>query len=258
MSLPEFQRALTAFVASPELCRAAVADPDRFAAGYELTALELKRLLHSAQQPGMKVCWSLHRANRLGPIHAVLPLTCRALGEYLRRELDAFWNGEPPEDVQFKSEAERFATFLRGRMSDGHLDLPVVNDLLAFELAMADLRFLPQRQIREALLEAESGGGGTTLVLHPFIRLLHFRHDPEPLLTTVIGERPLPADLPRGNYHVLVDGKYGGMAIRVLDVRLSKILEAFNQGIPHGLDDSEIHSLLNAGLIACWPLRKDS
>jgi hypothetical protein len=241
-------------VASPELCRAAVADPDRFAADHDLTALELKRLLHSARQPGMKVCWSLHRANRLGPIHAVLPLTCRALGGYLRRELDAFWNGTLPEDVQFKSEAGRFAAFLRGRTRDGHLDLPVVDDLLAFELAMAELQFVPQRQIRESLQEAENGGDETMLILHPFIRLLHFRHDPEPLLATVIGERPLPADLPRGNFQVLVDGKDGGMAVRVLDVRLAKILDAFHQGIPHGLDDSEIHSLLKAGLIARWPV----
>lgn len=230
-----------------------MADPDRFSAGYNLTALELKRLLHSAQQPGMKVCWSLHRANRLGPIHAVLPLTCRALGDHLRRELDAFWNGTLPEDVQFKSESDRFAAFLRGRALDGHLDLPIIEDLLAFELAMAELRFLPQRETRQSLLDAENGGVETTLVLHPFIRLLRFRHDPEPLLAAMIGERPLPLDLPRGNFQVLVDGKDGGMAVRVLDVRLAKILEAFRQDIPHGLDDAEIHSLLRSGLIARWP-----
>src|SRR5262245_37475610 len=115
MSLRDFQRALTGFVASPELCRAAVTDPRCLIEQYDLTDRELKRLLYSAQQRGMKVSWSLHRANRFGPMHAILPLTCRALGKYLRRELDAFWNGALPTDMQFKAEAERFASFLKRR-----------------------------------------------------------------------------------------------------------------------------------------------
>ena len=253
MSLPEFQRALTDFVASPELCRDAVADPRRFAGKYDLTERELKRLLHSAQQPGMKVCWSLHRANRFGPMHAILPLTCRALGPDLRRELDAFWHGALPEDLQFKSEAERFASFLRRRVREGHLAVPVVDDLVSFELAMAELRFMPQRQIREKLLRAEAFADGTTLVLHPFVRLLRFQHDPERLLATIISERPLPADLARGDYHLLVDGKNGGMAIRLIDPRLAEILNGFKLGVPILVDEAEITALLKAGLVARWP-----
>lgn len=253
MSLPEFQRALTAFVASPELCRAAVADRRRFAEEYDLSERELKRLLYSAQQPGMKVCWSLHRVNRFGPIHAILPLTCRALGQYLRRELDAFWNAALPEDLQFKSEAERFASFLRRRACEEQFELPVVNDLVSFELAMTELRFLPQRQIRETLARAETLAGATTLVLHPLIRLIHFRHDPERLLGSIIGGRPIPADLARGDYHLLVDAQGEGMAIRLLDARLADILNAFNLGVPPLLDDSKVGVLLQAGLIARWP-----
>ena len=253
MSLPEFQRALTALVASPKLCRAAVVDSRRFTKEYDLTERELKRLLYSAQQPGMKVCWSLYRANRFGPIHAILPLTCRALGQYLRRELDAFWNGALPEDLQFKSEAERFASFLRRRAREGQFELPVVDDLVSFELAMAELRFMPQRQIRETLARAETLADATTLVLHPLIRLLHFRHDPERLLASIIGERPIPADLASGDYHLLVDGQGEGMAIRLLDARLADILNAFNLGVPPVLDDSEVRVLLQAGLIARWP-----
>jgi hypothetical protein len=253
MSLPEFQRALTAFVASPELCRAAVANPRRLTEEYDLTEKELNRLLHSAQQPGMKLCWSLHRANRFGPVHAILPLTCRALGPNLRRELDAFWNGALPEDLQFKSEAERFAAFLQRRAREGRLELPVVDDLVSFELAMAELRFMPQLQIRETLERAETLADATTLVLHPLTRLLHFRHDPERLLATIISEHPIPADLARGDYHLLVDGQGEGIAIRLLDSRLAGILNAFNLGVPPVLDDSEVRSLLDAGLIARWP-----
>jgi hypothetical protein len=253
MSLPEFQRALTAFVASPELCRAAVANPRRLTEEYDLTEKELRRLLHSAQQPGMKLCWSLHRANRLGPVHAILPLTCRALGPNLRRELDAFWNGALPEDLQFKSEAERFAAFLQRRAREGRLELPVMDDLVSFELAMAELRFMPQRQIRETLKCAETLADATTLVLHPLTRLLHFRHDPERLLATIISEHPIPADLARGDYHLLLDGRGERIAVRLLDSHLAGILNAFNLGVPPVLDDSELRSLLDAGLIACWP-----
>jgi hypothetical protein len=244
MLLPEFKRALTDFVASPELCRAAAADPSRLTGEYDLTERELKRLLHSAKQPGMKVCWSLHRANRFGPMRAILPLTCRALGQHLRRELDAFWNGALPEDMQFKSEADRFASFLLRRVCEGQLDLPVLDDLLSFELAMTELRFMPQRPIRETLARAGTLVGATTLILHPFIRLLHFQHDPERLLASAIGERPVPSDLTRGDYHPLVDGKDGGMAIRLLDARLANILNASNLGIPPLLEESDVEVLL--------------
>jgi len=257
MSLQEFQHALADFVASPELCRAAVADPRRLAEKYDLTGREVNRLLHSAQQPGMKVCWSLYRANRFGPVHAILPLTCRALGQNLRRELDAFWNGALPEDLQFKSEAERFASFLRRRAREGQLALPVVDDLVAFELALAELRFMPRRQIRESLRRAESLADATILVLHPFIRLLHFEHDPERLLPTLLSERPLSSDLARGDYHLLVGGKDGGMAIRLLDARLADILNTFKLGIPALLEDSEVKALLAAGLIARWPRHEE-
>ena len=84
-------------------------------------------------------------------------------------------------------------------------------------------------------------------------RLLHFRHDPERLLATIISEHPIPADLARGDYHLLVDGQGEGIAIRLLDSRLAGILNAFNLGVPPVLDDSEVRSLLDAGLIARWP-----
>jgi len=253
MSLREFQRALGDFVASPELCRAAIADPRWVRGEYELTDRELKRLLHSAEQPGMQVCWSLHRANRFGPIHAVLPLTCRALGSLLRRELDAFWGGALPQDLQFKSEAQRFASFLRRRVRDGHLPIPVVDDLVSFELALADLRFLPQRNVRETLRRAEAAPGETRLILHPLVRLLRFRHDPERLLAALINEKPLPPDLRPGNHYLLIDGNDGAMAIRLLDERLGGILSTFDLGIPQSLSEVDLEALRKAGLIARWP-----
>lgn len=251
MSLPEFQRALTDLIASPERCRAALADPHRLTETYDLNERERKRLLHSARQPGMKVCWALYRANRLASIHATLPLTCRALGSLLRREVDAFWNEALPKDLQFRPEAERFVSFLRSRMRDGCLDLPVLDDLISFELAVAELRFTPQAAIREILARSETLADAS-MILHPLIRLLPFRSDPERLLEALTNERDIPTDLAAGDYHLLVDGREEAMSIRLLDPRLAGILHSFELAAPPTLDDSEIDLLLKAGLIARW------
>jgi hypothetical protein len=218
---------------------------------YDLNERELNRLLHSAQQRGMKVCWSLHRANRLASIHAIMPLTCRTLGANLRREVDAFWSGALPEDLQFKSEAKRFASFLRNRMREGWLDIPVLDDLVSLELAMAELRFTPQGVIRERLARSETLPDAA-IILHPLIRLLLFRNDPEPLLEALTSERAVPADLARGDYHVLLDVRGEAIVIRVLDARLATILNAFKVGDPPMLDGAEIDVLLKDGLVARW------
>lgn len=212
---------------------------------------ERKRLLHSARQPGMKVCWALHRANRLASIHATLPLTCRALGSLLRREVDVFWSEALPKDLQFRPEAERFVSFLRSRMREGRLDIPVLDDLVSFELAVAELRFLHQGPIRETLTRSETLADAS-LILHPLIRLLPFRSDPERLLEALTNERDIPTDLAAGDYHLLVDGRDEAMSIRLLDARLAAILHSFELGAPPTLDDSEIDLLRKAGLIARW------
>src|ERR1041385_1352613 len=104
MSLRSFQRVLSEMVASPEFCREALVCPGKLSKNYDLTPLEYKRVVHCLRHRGMKVCWSLHRANRLGPIDAVLPLTCTALGSDLRGELELFWEQALPKDLQFRSE----------------------------------------------------------------------------------------------------------------------------------------------------------
>jgi hypothetical protein len=90
------------------------------------------------------------------------------------------------------------------------------------------------------------------MILHPLIRLLPFRSDPERLLEALTNERDIPADLAAGDYHLLVDGREKAMSIRLLDARLAGILHSFEFGAPPTLDDSEIDLLLKAGLIARW------
>jgi hypothetical protein len=252
MALPGFQRALADLVASPEACREALERPAQLAQRYDLTGLEMRRLQHCARHRGIKVCWALHRANRLGPIYAVLPLTCVALGAHLRRELEAFWGAALPRDLQFKTEGERFAAFLLHRLREGALCLPVLDDLVPFELAVAELRFQPRRPILDALARA-SDARDATLVLHPFLRLLRFAHDPEPLLEALTQDRPVPPALARGAYHVLVDATGEGLAVRLLDPQLARLLESFKPDREVEGTNGDVNALLKAGLIARWP-----
>jgi hypothetical protein len=252
MALPGFQRALADLVASPEACCEALAHPQRVAQRYQLTGLELRRLQHCARHRGIKVCWALHRANRLGPVYAVLPLTCVALGPRLRTELEAFWSAALPRDLQFKTEGERFAAFLLRRRRDGALCLPVLDDLVPFELAVAELRFQPRRPVLETLARA-SDAPDATWVMHPFLRLLRFSHDPERLLEALTQDRPVPAALARGEYDVLVDATGEGLAVRLLDPRLARLLESLKSDLEIDATPADIDALREAGLIARWP-----
>jgi hypothetical protein len=250
MSIRGFQRAMADMVSSPELCRETLEKPSGVGTRYDLTELERRRLLHCIGHRGMKVCWGLQRANRLGPIHAIFPLTCVALGSHLRNELELFWRDALPRDLQFQREGDRFAAFLLRRVRSGELEAPVLEDVVPFEVAVAELRFQSRRAIREALARAESAPDAI-LVLHPFVRLIPFNHEPERLLEMLGQDQPTPPNLARGQFFVLVDHKDQALAIRVLDTRLGLILNSLNPGSP--LSDADRESLLQAGLIARWP-----
>lgn len=251
MSLRDFQRALADLVASPDFCQETLQRPENLALAYELTELELRRLLYCVQHRGMKVCWSLHRANRMGPIHGLLPLTCAALGRHLRTELECFWREALPSDLQFQSEGERFAEFLLRRLGRGQLDLSVLEDVVPLELAIAELGFQPRRLIGEIITRALSQAE-TVLMLHPSVRLMAFRHDPEILLGALTQNRSVPSNLRRGEFFVLVDGKQEGTEIRSLDYRLGFLLSQIKLGLLD-LREADQAILLDAGLICLWP-----
>src|SRR5258708_39790890 len=63
-----FAQALADLVASPPLCREVRAHPSRLSECYELTDLELRRLVDMANQRGMVCNCTLYRANRLAPL----------------------------------------------------------------------------------------------------------------------------------------------------------------------------------------------
>lgn len=253
MSIRGFQRALADLVSSPDLCRATLAKPTSLETRYDLTELEQRRLLYCAGHRGMKVCWGLYRANRLGPIHANFRLTCVALASHLRDELEAFWRDSLPRDLQFQSESDRFAAFLFRRVQDRELNLPIIEDVVRFELAVSSLRFQSRRQVSRTLSQA-AAETNFVMILHPFLRLIRFSHEPERLLEALTQKQPVPSDLARGEFFVLVDAKEEGTpAIRIVDTRLGNVLNSFQLGLTPPLSSAEMNSLLDGGLIARWP-----
>jgi hypothetical protein len=257
MSIHGFQRALADMVSSPDLCREASQKPAVLDTRYELTARERRRLLYCVGHRGMKVCWGLHRANRLGPIHANLRLTCVALGPHLREELEAFWRDSLPRDLQFQSESDRFAAFLLRRIRAAELSMPVIEDVLRYELALSSLRFQSRRQVNETLaLGAREKD--FVMVLHPFLRLVAFRYEPDRLLAALTQKQAVPSDLRRGEFFVLLDAREENLAVRILDNELGTLLDGFQRGVGPPLRSNQKHSLLDAGLIARWPADQPS
>ena len=224
MSLADFQRALADMVAAPDLALAVRNGAAGALDGYDLSARERSRLETVAAQPGMDVSCTLYRSNRLVPIALLLPYTCFVLGERIRDVAVAFWSTSPT-DLQFAGEVDRFAAFLRERLRSEELDEPLLEELLDYELATKELRFLPRRRLAE-----DSANGEGALVLHPLVRLVHFRHDPAVLLARLAANEPPPYDLDEGDFPVLLVARGDELEARVLDPALAALLEALRDG----------------------------
>lgn len=150
MTLAAFQQAMADLSGSPAHCLAARADPSAALARYELTERERARLAAVVRQPGMSVNCTIHRTTRLVPIHTLLPLTCAALGDALKRELDDYWATAERPTVRFDIEARRFADHLIARIESGEAQTrppaEALIDLVRLELAITTLQLAPPRR----------------------------------------------------------------------------------------------------------------
>jgi hypothetical protein len=117
--LADFQQALANLVASPPLCREVRAHPSRLSECYDLTDLELRRLVDMANQRGMVCNCTLYRANRLAPLALNLHDVCQALGDSLTSLVDEFWGLYPETSVNFLVESQRFCEFLQAKHAGG-------------------------------------------------------------------------------------------------------------------------------------------
>lgn len=242
MSLRGFQQALADLVGSPELCRAARAEPAAVLGRYELTPLEERRLAGVVHQRGMATSCALYRANRLAAPYTLLPLTCFLLGPRLREELDRFWGAHPrPADIA-EQELRGFAGQLRARLASGALEDPVLGEVLEYEMASCELGLLPPRDA-----DPPPPGGGPAR-LHPRVRVVPFGHDPAALLRELGARRPPPYAAERGEFYLLLDARDGSRQASVVAPRLGRLLRALGGDGADAPADEEMAALLAAGL----------
>ncbi|HEY9258925.1 hypothetical protein [Chitinophaga sp.] len=197
MSLLSFQKVLTDLIASPQLCLQMRTDPTVILSRYELTARERSRLQTVVHQPGMSVSCTLYRVNRITPIYTMLPYTCFLLGHSLVPLAEEFWGISNKSDLQFKREITVFGEFLLQKIEKGGLQNPYLREIVAMELAINELNFLP----REALLDTPA----SELALHPLIRLVPFDHPPEALLTALANMQQPDMSESKGDYLLMID-----------------------------------------------------
>ena len=114
------------------------------------------------------------------------------------------------------------------RWEAGEIPIPALPEVVAFELAAHELQSLPRREVLDRLA-AEPGAAGP-LRLHPLVRVLRFRYDPAALLPPLVAGEPLPADLPEGEFFLLLDARLDELTSSVLPSALGRALSRL--GVP--------------------------
>lgn len=248
MSAVEFQRALAELVASPALCLSVREDPERALESYTLSPLERRRLADVVWQRGMSTNCSLYRSNRITPLCTLLERSCFLLGERLAREVDCFWASAETNDVQYQPEVQRFAAYLEGRLRSGAIVDPLLEEVLAFEVAWVELQFSPRRRILESL-----GASSTAprLRLHPLVRLVRFRHEPLSLLGRLDRREPPPYELEEGDFVLLLSVVDGDLQIGLVEPSLGERLLALGDGAWQSPAPAEAAALVESG-VAVW------
>jgi hypothetical protein len=230
-------------VAAPKLAMAVRGGDSHVLEPYDLSTRERQRLETVARQPGMDVNCTLYRGNRLTPIVMLLPYTCFVLGDRMKSIAERFW-ADSHTDLQFRNEIEHFAAFVRELVGAGEIDEPLLEEILSFELAANELRFLPRRQIAERSTEVD----GSRLQLHPLVRVVRFRHEPKALLELLATMAPLPYDLEEGEFPLLLVAGAEELDVRRVDPQLARMLEALDDEVVT-IDPDDVRLLVEEGLV---------
>jgi hypothetical protein len=249
LSLQAFQHALSELVASPPLCLAVREGGADFFHRFDLSEMEKDRLLEVVWQRGMSVSCSMYRSNRVTPIYTLLNFTCVLLAGDLKKELDEYWTSSSLPDLQFKQEIERFSQYLKRRIASGAITNPFLEEVLNFELAMNELRYIPRRRILQRIREAPAANEADPLQLNPLIRVVQFRHEPFELLDLLRQKRAIPDQSPSGEFFVLLSAVEEQMDIKPLDTNLGNILIRIQADGRCWRRSGEFRDLLLAGLV---------
>jgi hypothetical protein len=138
------------------------------------------------------------------------------LGERLREVFERYWSENPTENLQIPAECERFATFLEGEIQARRIVDPYIEEVLAFERTCTELKFYTEEELRRATPAADD--------LPPLVKIVTFRHDPEPLLEALANLMMLAADITEGEFHLLIDCRRGEPDFRLLDAQAMKAI----------------------------------
>lgn len=225
MTLLAFQQAFCELIASPRLCLAVREDPAPFLSRYELSPREQDRLRDMVWQRGMSTTCSVYRSNRITPLYTMLPHTFTLLGDALEPLLDAYWTDVELRDIEFHQETERFAHFLRQRLASGALDDPFVAEVLAFELAVNELRYAPRRAILAKLRDAD------TIVLHPLVRVVRFAHDPDEVLGA-LARGEVPHGIAESESYLVLSAIDEELAVQDVDPDTARLLWRLQERAP--------------------------
>jgi hypothetical protein len=244
-----FQQAMCDLVASPDLCMMLVQSPEQVLGRYDLSDRDRRRLVEVVQQPGMLVNCSLYRANRLSPIYNLVPHTCFLLGDALLDEASEFWKGFKETRLQFHEEVKQFGDFLRRRIEMGFLQNPMLAEVLEYETALNEFRYLPRLDVLSRLeLSKTVASENKRVHLHPLIRVLLFRHEPRRLLELLDERQPPPYELAEGEFWLLLDGKGEEVETKLIDPLVGRLLKAIEAGTALSLSVDDIEALIEAGL----------
>ena len=222
MALEVYQEIFCKMVAAPGLRERVLEPSGEYLNGLDLTDRERRRLLAIAAQPGMRVNTAIHRANRITPLDHSVPFTLFLLGERLRDVLQNYWLENPTENLQIPAECERFAAFLEGEIKASRIVDPYLEEVLAFERVCTELKFFTEEELRLVNPIAND--------LPPLVQIVHFRHDPVPLLEALANAEMPAADIVEGEFHLLIDCRTGEPDFRLIDEEALKAILPHHKG----------------------------
>lgn len=211
MSLTAFQHALSRLVMSPPFRLEVVERPAEALAGFDLTQRERERLEALAHDSGLRTGTMIHRSFRLSMLTNTLPRTCKALGpEGIKETVHAYWLEQPSRSLLYVQEGLRFGHWALPRLRRQGGDNPFLPEVLEAEIAMLELARQelwetppPEPPALEETVEAAEALEGFIPRLHPYLRVIRFRRDPDLVLSELAADR-LPEDLPEGEHYLLV------------------------------------------------------
>jgi hypothetical protein len=177
--------------------------------------------------------------NRVTPLYTYLRLTCHALGDSLRSELDRFWSLRPAH-AQFEHEVRAFGAYLRTRVRRGALPA-LVEEVLDLELAVNALRYRRLDTPPPAIADG-------MLTLHQDVGVASLSREPLALLSALDARGSLE-DVPVGRHYVLVRRTDDGLDVVPLAPEFAEPLLAVAANDGDSLPPETVEMLAGAELI---------